>query len=269
MPATATPIPGLATPEWAQETFDQKGENSASYQIRVLGEFPSEADDALIPLNHIEAAVNRPCENVDQHETVMGLDVARFGDAQTVAIIRRGPQVLGLFAFRKSNLMQSTGRALDLAKRFGVKTIYVDEVGMGGGVVDRMKEIATVDSHGVNGGNKPNDTERYFNLRTEMFDGLRQRFADGDISIPNDAELISQLAAITYYLQLTRPTPNRNQTANPRLRTPKPRQSRRPNASLHRTNPIPKPQPANDLDLKHLPITAVSLASQSCGSKDP
>ena len=31
-----------------------------------------------------------------------------------------------------------------------------------------------------------------------MFDGLRQRFADGDISIPNDPELISQLASLTY-----------------------------------------------------------------------
>ena len=40
--------------------------------------------------------------------------------------------------------------------------------------------------------------EKYLNLRAEVFDGLRQRFADGDISIPNDPELISQLASLTY-----------------------------------------------------------------------
>ena len=51
---------------------------------------------------------------------------------------------------------------------------------------------------GVNGGNKAGDSDRYLNLRAEMYDGLRQRFADGDISIPDDSELISQLASLTF-----------------------------------------------------------------------
>ena len=54
-----TYIPGLATPEWAESILETKGEESASYQIRVLGEFPDEADDTLIPLKHIENAVEK------------------------------------------------------------------------------------------------------------------------------------------------------------------------------------------------------------------
>ena len=190
--------PGMATPDWANLIAQEQGTESAAYQIRVLGEFPSQADDTLIPLNYIEAAVDRHCENIDEHPTVMGLDIARFGDSKTVAVIRKGPKVLHLAAFRKSDLMQTVGRTLDLARRHNVETIYVDEVGLGAGVLDRLNEINDIEAAGINVGNKADNTERYANLRAQMLDGLRERFADNDISIPNDDELISQLASLTY-----------------------------------------------------------------------
>ena len=94
--------------------------------------------------------------------------------------------------------MHTTGRILEIARNHNVKNIYVDEVGMGGGVIDRAKEINAVGTVGINGGTKADDSERFLNLRAQMFDGLRQRFADRDIGIPDDAELISQLASLTY-----------------------------------------------------------------------
>jgi hypothetical protein len=50
----------------------------------------------------------------------------------------------------------------------------------------------------VNVGQKATDTERFFNLRAEIFWGLRERFRDGDISVPDDQELIGQLSNIKY-----------------------------------------------------------------------
>ncbi len=191
-------VPGMATADWAETIAQDHGTESQTYQIRVLGQFPSQANDTLIPLKHIEAAVNRPAEPVDEDKPVMGLDVARFGDSSTVSVVRRGTQVLDLAAFPKADLMQTVGRALDIARRHDVKTIYVDEVGMGAGVLDRMKEIDDIEAVGVNVGNKAKKTERFANLRAQMLDGLRKRFADNDISIPDDAELISQLASLTY-----------------------------------------------------------------------
>ena len=189
---------GLANPEWAEHIAKERGRHSSAYQVRILGEFPSEHDDTLIPLRHIEAAVGRDVEIRDEHETVMGIDIARFGDSKTVAVIRKGPRVLRLYEFRRTDLMQTTGRALDLARRHHVKTVYIDEVGLGAGVLDRFNEINDIQAVGVNVGKKADDTERYANLRAQMLDGLRERFADNDISIPDDAELISQLASMTY-----------------------------------------------------------------------
>ena len=189
---------GMVTPKWARRFAKERGENSSAYQVRVLGEFPDEADDTLIPLKLIEAAVGRDFEDIDKHEPLMGVDIARFGNSQTVAIVRRGPQVLKMVAFGRSNLMQTTGRIIDIARNHGVSTIYIDEVGLGAGVIDRAKEIDSVRPVGINGGSRPGDTERYLNLRAQMFDGLRQRFVDSDIAIPDDAELISQLASLTF-----------------------------------------------------------------------
>ena len=197
-------IPGLATRVWADDVLAQNGETSSAYQVRVLGQFPDAADDTLIPLKLIEEAVDRKFQYGHDDQPVMGLDVARFGNDQTVAVVRRGPEVIELAAHRKADLMHTVGRAIDIAQSNDVKTIYADDVGMGGGVVDRIAElrrdgeITNLEAVGINGAHKPKDPERYPNLRTEMFVGLKKRFIDGEISIPNDAELISQLASLTY-----------------------------------------------------------------------
>ena len=186
----------------------RSGNNMANDLPHTKSEYsassPDEADDTLIPLKLIEAAVNREIQQNEHHEPDMGLDVARFGNDQTVAIVRYGPRVAQLSAFRKADLMQTTGRARDIARSHNVKNIHVDEVGMGAAVVDRIaelnknKEITDISAIGVNGGKKADNPQRCFNLRTQMFEGLKQRFFDGEISIPDDPELISQLAAITY-----------------------------------------------------------------------
>ncbi|MYK60625.1 MAG: AAA family ATPase [Chloroflexi bacterium] len=192
------PPPGILTKEWVDEIAGFAGEENSRYQIHVLGEFPSQADDTLIPLKWIEQAADRHFDPDDEHDTVMGLDVARFGDAKTVAIVRRGAAVVEMREFPSAELMETTGRAQELATEHDVKTIFVDQVGIGAGVEDRLKELGITRVVGVNAGLKASNSERFSNLRAEMFHGLRQRFADDDIAIPNDPELISQLASLTY-----------------------------------------------------------------------
>ena len=193
-----SPPDGLITPEWVERAGKRWGRNSATYQVRVLGEFPAAATDTLIPLKHIEAAVERHFSDPSREEAVMGLDIARFGDDRSVACVRQGPAIVGLWVFPSSDIMATTGRALDLAPIHKVGKINVDEVGLGAGVLDRMREIGSVEAVGINGGRRASEPERYANLRAEMFDGLRLRFQSGDISICDDAELISELASLKY-----------------------------------------------------------------------
>ena len=188
----------LSTPNGLDLFNDRQGPQSSVYQTRVLGQFPDEADDTLIPLRDVEAAVKRQSPIPPDTTPVMGVDVARFGNDKTVIIIRHGPRVIYIDELRKSDIVNTTGTVITAALRFNVKDIIVDEIGVGAGVLDNLKADKRFNAQGLNGSNSPSNTEKYLNLRAEVFDGLRQRFADGDISIPNDPELISQIASLTY-----------------------------------------------------------------------
>ena len=201
------PTPGLTSPYWEDEMRQKWGVESTAYQIRVLGQFPSADDDALIPLTAIENAVKRHQNqsnadieerNAENMPTNMGLDVARFGNDSTVACIRRGDYVTALKVFPKSDTMTTTGTAIDMARKNGVDTIFVDEVGIGAGVIDRMCELGVSNPIGVNGGKSANQKEKYLNKRAEIYDALRTRFLQGDIAIPEDPQLISELASLKY-----------------------------------------------------------------------
>ena len=189
---------GLSTPKWAIRVFNSHGPQSSIYQTRVLGQFPDEADDTLIPLRDVEAAVKRQTQIPPDTTPVMGVDVARFGNDKTVIIIRHGPRVIYIDELRKSDIVNTTGAVITAALKYQLKDIIVDEIGVGAGVLDNLKADKRFNAQGLNGSNAPSNTEKYLNLRAEVFNGLRQRFADGDISIPNDPELISQLASLTY-----------------------------------------------------------------------
>ena len=189
---------GLSSPQWALDLFNRQGPQSSVYQTRVLGQFPEEADDTLIPLRDVEAAVKRNSPIPPDTKPVMGVDVARFGNDKTVIIIRQGPRVIYIDELRKSDIVNTTGAVVTAALRYKVKDIIIDEIGVGAGVLDNLKADRRFNAQGLNGSNRPSNSEKYLNLRAEVFDGLRQRFADGDISLPNDPELISQLASLTY-----------------------------------------------------------------------
>lgn len=185
---------------WAAERLAEWGEESPAYQVRVLGEFPPQGDDGLLSLKWVEEAQNR--EIVTDAETdapcEIGVDVARFGGDESVAYVRRGAVVVGMDAWRGLDTVVSTGRVAALHRRFGASLIKCDDPGVGGGVTDQLKH-AGLPVVGVNVGETAWDAENYALRRSELFCGLRERFKQGDISIPKaDTLLLDQLLALKF-----------------------------------------------------------------------
>ena len=58
-------MPGLVTRKWVDEAARKWGENSPIYQIRVLGDFPSQSIDTLLSLTTVEAAVKQTSNLAD------------------------------------------------------------------------------------------------------------------------------------------------------------------------------------------------------------
>lgn len=193
-------MPTLVTPRWVEEAKVNWGEDSPMYQVRVLGEFPSETEDTLIALRLIERAAQAqaPASAAGEEPTEMGVDVARFGTDRSVICVRRGEQVIEMEAFARRDTMETAGRVKAAIGKHRPRIVRVDVIGVGAGVVDRLREQGCPEVTGVNVASRASRPEHFANLRAELYDGLRERFQQGRVRIPADAELIGELAGIRY-----------------------------------------------------------------------
>lgn len=182
------------SPQWIEERKQEWGEQSPMYITRVLGEFADAGQDTLFPLSWVEKCIDR---KVDGGIKVLGVDVARYGDDRTVITKRIGQRVVGQLVTVKEDTMETVGRIKRIYKDEGYDEVRVDVIGVGAGVVDRLKE-EDINVVAINNASKPMDSEKYKNVRAESYWGLRERIKDGDISLPDDDELISEMTSIKY-----------------------------------------------------------------------
>lgn len=194
-------IKGLTTSNWVEERRETWGEDNPIYRARVLGEFPDQEDDTLIRLSDVEAAAQLDASGLTTDpaldEVVLAVDVARFGSDRSVILRRRGRLVEEIKTFHHMDTMQLTGWVVAAINESRPTRVCVDEVGVGAGVVDRLRE----EGHSVKGINvaRPARQDDLFaNLRAEGYWRLRELFAAGNIVIPQDNQLMGELAAMRY-----------------------------------------------------------------------
>ena len=134
---------GRISPEWAEQRRAQWGESSAVYLNRVEGQFASSEESGIIPLAWIEAANERWLalqeSGLWEPFSRCGVDVARSGADQTVLALRHGLAIKELRRFTQEDTMQTTGRVAGVLQAHGGSAV-VDVIGIGAGVVDRLRE---------------------------------------------------------------------------------------------------------------------------------
>jgi hypothetical protein len=191
----------LTSRTWVEERKKKWGEDSALYIAKVLGEFPDAGTDNLIPLSWVERARERDPADVPRRKrqpTELGVDVARFGEDESVIALRTGVVARILDRWRKADTMATAGRVRKALRETGATAAKIDVVLLGAGVQDRLVELGEP-AAGLNGGAPAIDSERFANARTEWFWGLRERFEAGDIVLdPSDEEAAGQLASLKY-----------------------------------------------------------------------
>ena len=177
------------------------GKDSNAYRIRVLGEFPTTEDEQVIPLEWVEASLDR---EVDPSSVgyVWGLDVARHGDDRVTLAKRRGNTLTEpIQSWKKLDLMQTVGKVIKeyetVPKSERPDRICVDVIGMGYGVYDRLREQG-IPCYAVNVGEQASANDRYLRLRDELWFKGREWFESKTASMPQDDELIEELTAPTY-----------------------------------------------------------------------
>lgn len=184
-----------------RQYVEDYGEESDFVKVRVRGEFPAMALNQFISTDLvIEASKRRITKESYAHYTAsIGVDVARYGDDESVIAIRQGPFLHEpLLSFRGLSTMEVASKAIDAYRRFGGNAVVcVDGIGIGAGVIDRLRQlgIRVID---VQGSAKPYDPRTYYNKRGELYGRMRDWLAVG--CLYNDEELFTQLRAIEYQI---------------------------------------------------------------------
>lgn len=172
------------------------GDDSDFVRIRVKGEFPRASSTQFIGTDVVEAAVARPSLEAIRSPRVMGVDVARFGDDQSVILMREGNVVTIIRRFRGLPLDQFSGHVAAAINEFQPDAVFIDGTGVGGGVVDILRGNR-FDVTDVVAGSSPLDGRKYANLRAEMWGNMRDWLAKYGC-LPDDRELQDDLTAIEY-----------------------------------------------------------------------
>lgn len=185
--------------QYAQDVADAYGPDSNVYRVRVLGEFPNEDDDSVISLELCESAASRDVTQTGD-KIIWGLDVARFGDDRTALAKRKGnTQLEPVQHWQGKDLMQTAGLVIQAYEEAKDKPdeIMIDSIGLGAGVVDRLKEQG-LPAKGVNVGERPATRDKYMRLRDELWFRGQEWLSGRDVRLADDDELIAELTTPKY-----------------------------------------------------------------------
>lgn len=213
--------PMLLSPLWVEERLhrwvgrvpnDQSlavaASQSAIFTAKVRGQFPSSGSEGVIPLAWVERAMDRYAEWVEkgrpfpEGRQIIGADIAGTGKDESCLALRRGNIVMEMRKFPHADTMEVTGHiaaALQDSDAYPV----VDAIGIGAGVVDRLREqglspLAFVASHSAKGMLDRSGEFGFQNLRSAAWWNLRELLdpsRGATLALPPSEMLKSDLCA--------------------------------------------------------------------------
>jgi hypothetical protein len=184
-----------------KELFDQwaadYGEDSDFFKVRVRGVFPSAGSLQFINGDKARACIELEVVVQPFDPVVIGVDVARFGDDQSVICVRQGRDAEsgGWQMFRGIDTMDLAARVVQIANEKNADQVFIDGGGVGGGVVDRCRQLG-LDLVEVNFGNRATNP-LYANMRAQCWGNMRDAIDDG-IRLPKNDDLIADLTGLEY-----------------------------------------------------------------------
>jgi hypothetical protein len=193
-------------PKFIRMIANAYGEESNVYRVRVLGEFPAEADDKLIPFYLIETASKRDIAINPDWDMVWGLDVARSGKDRTALVKRKGKVVTEIFTKHSQDLMEITGWVRNMWETCLPSErpieVCVDAIGLGAGVADRLLEL-DIPAVAVNVAENSALNPQAMRLRDDLWLQVRDWFMRQDVKIPDEQQLIKDLQAPSFAITST------------------------------------------------------------------
>lgn len=168
------------------------------YPFTAQEAFLSSVTDTFIQAEHVHRARNNKVES--NSALIIGVDPARMGGDRTAIIRRKGRKVFGMQTHYNIDTMRLVGIVRRIIEDEKPARVYVDCIGIGAGIVDRLNELGYDCVVGINVARRAEQPDKYKNIRAELWDRMREWFIqDIDVEIPDSDELESDLVRLGYH----------------------------------------------------------------------
>lgn len=184
---------------WRRAKIDS---DFAGDEIRFMEEYPctveeafqAEARETFIASRDVLLARRHVFADPPRGPLVVGVDPARFGEDRSAFCWRRGRSVVRMSSAKGWSTMQVVGRVVRIIRDDKPVRVFVDVIGIGAGVVDRLHEMGYGDIVvPVNVAEAAQEAERWRNRRAEIWGRLRDWLRDRPCSLPDSDELAQDL----------------------------------------------------------------------------
>jgi len=140
----------------------------------------------VIPYDWVRSAVDRDIVEPVTARKVWGVDVARFGGDRTTVTQRTPRKAFMLAVWKDIDLMESASKIKDMYDKLPLSerpsTILVDDIGMGSGVLDRLRQLG-LPARGVNVAESAAMKDKYSRARDELWWKAREWFQGKNVSL--------------------------------------------------------------------------------------
>lgn len=209
----------LISRRWAEQKAIEWGVESPLYQSKVLGKFPVDAEDGVIPVSFIT-----PCRYLIDDPTLGGedahggIDVGESSD-RTVIYERRGMRAgRHREISHNGDAMTSVGEIVHTINQWDLSSVTVDVIGIGWGVYSRLRELSRIDNpnsplatHSAHvrrfsAAEQASDPTRFINKRAELWWDIGRELSRArawDLTSCND-DVIAELTCPKYRIEGSR-----------------------------------------------------------------
>src|SRR6185437_912219 len=181
-----------------EKWIEDYGEDSDFVRVRVRGEFPRAGSRQFIASDFVDAARHYKAAAFSGLPKILAVDVARFGDDQTVIGWRQGRKAVIVEKLRGKDTVFVAERVIAIMQEEAADATVVDGDGIGAGVIDQIRHRGYGDRlFEFHGGEAANDSAAYFNRRAEVW-GMCRDWLKAGAEIPDDPELDADLTGPEY-----------------------------------------------------------------------
>ena len=191
----------ITNKELIQEWVEDYGEDSDFVKVKVRGVFPSQSSVQFIERDLVDLAMLRPLPSSNKSPLIIGVDVARFGDDETVIYPRVGDDARswGYKKYKNIDTVQVTNYIIEMIEKFKslgkeCSALFVDGGSMGAGPIDQLRQLG-YNPIEVQFGSRPVN-RRYRYRGDEIWGNMRDALKH--LALPSDDELRTQLLQREY-----------------------------------------------------------------------